>query len=1431
MKHSIIRHGSRPHSFSARLFLLLALSALSLRAADAPKPLRALLIAGGCCHDYKSQKEILKKGIEARANIQVDIVYSEDTSTKARFDIYEKPDWAKGYDVIIHDECSADVKDMPYVQNILNAHKEIPAVNLHCAMHCYRTGPDDWFKFIGIQSSAHGPQEPISLHFVDADHPITKGMTDWTTIREELYNNIKIFDTAHALARGKQTVKQKDGTSKDVEYVVAWINQYGNSRVFSTTIGHNNETVRDERYLALVTRGLLWACGKLNDQYLKAYVAPIRRTNLAKNKPAKASSEETGKENFAARAFDGDAGTRWCASGPSEHEWLQVDLGAPAKITGARIAWEFEDVPYYHRIEGSSDGETWKLLYDRSKNSDPGPSEDDFSANDVRFLRVVYLGKPGGGWGSIYEVEVYGDKTEEIDPGQEKRAVEQKYLSDIKVPEGFDATIFAAPPLANYPVFLSAAPDGTVFVSSDGNGSLGRDPHRGRILRLRDLDGDGHADEVKEFVKDVDSPRGLVWDHDRLYLLHPPHISMYVDKDGDGIADQEKILVKNIAFTFKDRPADHTSNGMELGVDGWLYCAIGDFGFMEAEGTDGRKVQLRGGGVVRVRPDGTGLEVYAHGTRNILEVAVSPLLDCFERDNTNDGGGWDVRFHHSTGLANHGYPSLFKNFADEIVQPLADYGGGSGCGACWIDEPGIPEKWNNAPFTADWGRSWIYRHGLTPKGATYTADSKEFLAATRVTDIEVDALSHIYVSSWKGATFNWVGPNVGYIVRLSPKGYTPEPLPEFDSLSNPEVVKLLSSKSHRRRLEAQRTLLRRGLDSATADALLSFAKDNAQPIPSRVAAIFAISQGLGEKASPALIDLGKELALREYAIRALADRQDQTVSAAALQPILTGLADSNPRVRLQSAVALAHIGSPSHAEALTSLLGDSDPIVSHTAVQALISVHGSEACFVIIDQQNAPTAQRVAALQVVQSLHDPLVVDHLVARLHQETAFSRREGLLTALCRLYFRQGNWKGDSWSTRPDTSGPYYQPETWSETPKISRVLNESIANATGQELTHLIREFNRHKIQSPAAIELIITQASKDPSLVSAAIGLISRADAVPSNAISLLSTAAIAPASSDITRAEAVSALVKSGDSEALRSVITALDKLENSRSAGTERERRLAREAFLNSSHLPEAHVLLVTEAAALNSSSVFADAALLKICSQAGKFPEAAEAAKTALDKGWNNSVRRAQILRAVQLVEYRPYKDKVLDAMSDNDPQVASAAKSAARALRIERAAKTSAQIGTLNIAEAISAVITTHGDLKIGEQLFSQQGCVNCHTVRADESPRGPFLGTIAATYKRAELAEAILIPNKTIAQGFVANHFELKDGAEYDGFVTLEAADKVVIRNTAAQEITIKNQDIAKREKLEKSLMPEGLAANLTLKEFASLLDYLENLAKK
>lgn len=48
------------------------------------------------------------------------------------------------------------------------------------------------------------------------------------------------------------------------ESVVAWTHTYeGKARVFATTLGHNNATVVDPRYLDLVTRGLLWSVKKL----------------------------------------------------------------------------------------------------------------------------------------------------------------------------------------------------------------------------------------------------------------------------------------------------------------------------------------------------------------------------------------------------------------------------------------------------------------------------------------------------------------------------------------------------------------------------------------------------------------------------------------------------------------------------------------------------------------------------------------------------------------------------------------------------------------------------------------------------------------------------------------------------------------------------------------------------------------------------------------------------------------------------------------------------------------------------------------------------------------------------------------------------------------------------------------------------------------
>jgi putative heme-binding domain-containing protein len=102
-------------------------------------------------------------------------------------------------------------------------------------------------------------------------------------------------------------------------------------------------------------------------------------------------------------------------------------------------------------------------------------------------------------------------------------------------------------------------------------------------------------------------------------------------------------------------------------------------------------------------------------------------------------------------------------------------------------------------------------------------------------------------------------------------------------------------------------------------------------------------------------------------------------------------------------------------------------------------------------------------------------------------------------------------------------------------------------------------------------------------------------------------------------------------------------------------------------------------------------------------------------------------------------------------------------------------------------------------------------------------------VGKTYRRRELAEQVLLPSKTIAKGYDTNVIALKDGKQVEGFVVRETPEAVTVRTAAAQEQTLPVSEIDERAKTPKSLMPDGLVANLTVDDFAALLAYLEGLA--
>lgn len=992
-----------------------------------------------------------------------------------------------------------------------------------------------------------------------------------------------------------------------------------------------------------------------------------------------------------------------------------------------------------------------------------------------------------------------------------------KIASGLKAPSGYELTVFAHPPQVNYPTVVAATPAGGLFVGIDEQGSLGKTPGKGRVVYCPDEDGNGKADRVIDFAK-MDHPRGLTWDDGVLYVLHPPFITKYYDDNGDFVADRSEVLVQGIVLeqTQKQRGADHTTNGMRLGVDGWLYIAMGDFG-ARAEGKDGTKLEVFGGGVVRVRIDGTGLEQYSWGQRNIYDVAVDPFMNCFTRDNTNDGDGWDVRLSHVVPTGRYGYPSLYKNFADETVRPLAEYGGGSPCGALFVDEPN-----GSGLYTVEWGRSAIMKHPLTPDGASFKAAQEKWFDVPRPTDMDVDASGRLFIASWKDGGFNYGGPNVGYVVRLAPEGGQVVKPIDVKKATEGQLLKEMTAASGVLRMAAQRELLKRGASEAVVGGLMNIATSNA-PLQVKAGSVFTLGQVAGGQ--KALLELAKRDDVREFALRALADRKGADVPAA---PFVAGLRDANPRVRLQAAWGLSRIGKTSDAAALVPLLGDPDGNVAHVAINGLVSLNAIDDCLNAVDSSN-PTLLG-GALRALQRMHDPKVVDGLVEKLGKTQDASMRGPILGALCRLTFKEAAWDGSWWGTRPDSSGPYYKTAEWSETAKLKQVLSKALSSERPEVVRSLVVSVARHKIDLPELMPIATKLAAEDPSFRPAFVDLLARQRNLTPDHIAFLKQAAMDEKGEVPARVAAIRALSRN---------VAGLDAAMDAMAAVIAHEKpagplvSLVDDFTRDGRHGQNAAAFVKAATTGTPAKREIAYAVLINVAANKGNRAQGKAAAEKAIEAGWEKPATSVPLLRAVGRTRSTAYNDWVEAMVTDPAPEIARAAVVTAQKIGLKTngpSLESLEVIEKLTYEKTLGLVQSIKGDPNGGVEIFTRLGCVGCHTVSPDETPKGPLLAGVGQKYKRSELAESILKPSAKIAQGFETQYFKTRDD-DLDGFVTREAGDEVEIRNAAGIVTVIKKSDIKKRGTREQSMMPEGLVAKLTPQEFANLLAYLESLKTK
>ena len=362
--------------------------------------------------------------------------------------------------------------------------------------------------------------------------------------------------------------------------------------------------------------------------------------------------------------------------------------------------------------------------------------------------------------------------------------------------------------------------------------------------------------------------------------------------------------------------------------------------------------------------------------------------------------------------------------------------------------------------------------------------------------------------------------------------------------------------------------------------------------------------------------------------------------------------------------------------------------------------------------------------------------------------------------------------------------------------------------------------------------MIDLALKDDKLIPVVIKQIATGGAVSAKAIPLVVKGASDPKTPADALAGAVKILVNSDDKGSLPAVLKALVQLEKTKGAG--KQQTAAKGHFFKAAKLENHHLALEKMASEMSGSpeGKYAAMAVVTLASRKGGSPESREMSLKAIEKGWSDPKQKIAFINAARDLRNPVINDRIRIAFSDPDQAVAKAAKDAAGRLKIQApGADKTPKIATLKSEEALKKVTAHKGEVALGQAIFARATCNACHTVSQGEKQKGPYLGNIAETYRRNELVEAILVPNKTIAQGFATNVFSLKNGKSFVGFVTDEAGASVSIRDISSAEHTFRKSAIKERSTLPTSLMPPGLLSGFTVHEAASLLDYLESLVKK
>ena len=968
---------------------------------------------------------------------------------------------------------------------------------------------------------------------------------------------------------------------------------------------------------------------------------------------------------------------------------------------------------------------------------------------------------------------------------------QREALRTIRIDKGFRIESFAAEPLIKSPVAMDWDENGRIYVAEDTGYPLDTRPI-GRIV-LEDTNRDGVPDRRTVFADHIVMPNSVMCWKGGVLVTAAPDVWFFKDTTGNGKADVREKVLTGFAFT----NPQHMVNGPLYGPDNWIYLnhqgpvhtvvfqdQFGDRG-SDIRFADGRGPRLKmAPRSVRFRPDTHELEFLSGWSQ------YGQAFDEWGRHFTitNDSNGQyeviaarylqrnpsflvpEVQQDVSTAENNKVFP-ITRNPRFEILTDV-----GTLTSSCSITLPylsgAFPTSFDRVACLAESAHNLVHCDVWSDEGASYSArrleEKAEFVAST---------------DAWFRPVNMYIGPD-GALYLIDYYRNTIEH-PEWMAADTYHAGYLYNGQDRGRiyRIvpDSQKPLplpknIRFG-QAADAEIVQQLSSPN---IWWRRTAQRLLVERHHDEAVPLLVHLLRDSPSPLGRVHALwtldgLGKLDPNLVARALDDPVAGVRENAIRLA-EPYLAKA----PELSRKLTQMAGDPDPKVRFQLLCTLGFLDSPEATAaenkLLADGVEDPWMQ-VAALSASASR----------ALSYFEFAVSRFADNETKGRRNFFRQVGavigMKADAREMRRRVTGAA----------DGSRRNSDWWAGATLDGIAEGIRAKGA---EAKAALtqdrDLFLRMFERRPGPVAhAAVHL-----------LAVLGLPKDAAAKQAVERAERIAADRKAD--AALRA--DALDLLGLAKS---DRQTHLL-ESLVDPK---EPDTVQIAAVRALNSVSGAKVGPSLLAKWNAMSAPVRAEATNTLLTGG---SDRVRLLLEAVksgdvQTWQLDSYKPRLF---MDPDPDV----RQLARALFEQSSAQRE------EVLKQYQAALNMPGDASRGRETFTRV-CTRCHALDGVGVAVGPNLGTVR-NHPASELLVDIILPSKSIEQGYETYVVELASGDIVDGIMSAQTPATITLRQEQGRETVIARRDIKAMHVSKVSMMPEGLEKQISVGQMADLLTFLK-----